>query len=121
MLGNYILGDDGVPVECRDILEWADWVSTHDRTLAKTKVGYKTVSTVFLSIDHRFGPGDPILWETIIFNHDGSASIYQERYSSQEDALKGHTKAVNSLLHRFNRYDEHDQAEIIPFDKDFKH
>lgn len=50
------------------------------------------VSTVFLCIDHSFGGGRPILWETMIFGgrHNGN----QWRYSSLEEAQQGHIEAV---------------------------
>lgn len=59
------------------------------------------VSTVFLGFNHApLGSGTPILWETMIFG--GQHSEYQERYTSHEDALAGHQRAlelVKSSLH----------------------
>lgn len=58
------------------------------------KIGDVRVSTVFLSMDHaRIGETTPVLWETMIFGgeHDG----YQERYTSHEDALAGHQRALD--------------------------
>jgi hypothetical protein len=54
--------------------------------------GGVNVSTVFLAIDHSFNGGTPVLFETMIFGgeHDG----YQERYTSFEEAVKGHEVAV---------------------------
>lgn len=57
-------------------------------------VGDIKVSTVFLCMDHAWiGEPGPVLWETMIFGgeHDG----YQERYTSHEDALAGHQRALN--------------------------
>lgn len=73
-------------------MEWAHWFETADRHVARDKIGRVSVSTVFLGLDHSFGGGTPILWETMIFGgeHDG----YQERYSSRADALRGHASAV---------------------------
>lgn len=50
------------------------------------------VSTVFLSLDHNWGDGPPILFETMIFGgeHDG----YQERYRTWEEAEEGHEIAL---------------------------
>ena len=50
------------------------------------------VSTVFLGIDHSFGEGPPILWETMIF--DGPHDQFQERYTSKEEAIAGHERAM---------------------------
>ena len=50
------------------------------------------VSTVFLSIDHAFGGGLPILFETMIFG--GPLDGYQWRYHVRVQAERGHQKAV---------------------------
>ncbi len=100
MTDRYILNDHGQPEQCHDIMLWAKWIESANRTVARTEVDGKMVSTVFLGLSHNFGiPGDPILWETMIFNHDGSTEEYQERYSSKEDAMLGHDRAVESLKH----------------------
>ena len=60
----------------------------------------KFVSTVFLGLDHGFSgrnkPGyKPVLWETMVFPDDESgADEYMERYTSYEDALEGHKRAL---------------------------
>lgn len=58
------------------------------------------VSTVFLGLDHNYGDGLPLLWETMIFN--GEHDQYQERYSSKEGALAGHQEAV-ALVRGFTK------------------
>lgn len=69
------------------------------------------VSTVFLGIDHRFWNTEdkPILWETMIFGgeHDG----YQERYTSHEDALAGHERALN-LVNNINKGGDMDSTSL---------
>lgn len=52
------------------------------------------VSTVFLGLDHSFptGTGTPILFETMIFG--GPYDQYQERYTTYQDALEGHKRAL---------------------------
>ena len=60
------------------------------------KIGNILVSTVFLCMDHNWWNSSsnvPVLWETMIFGgeHDG----YQERYTSHEDALLGHQRALD--------------------------
>ena len=91
MNGRYVLeGRTPKPVE--DLLEWARAFETVDRCVAKQFVGNARISTVFLGLDHNFGEGPPVLFETMIFNgpHDG----YQDRYSTWEEAEVGHSKAV---------------------------
>jgi len=51
------------------------------------------ISTVFLSLDHSWIPGPPILFETMIFG--GEYDGYQDRYSTWDEAEEGHRKVVN--------------------------
>src|SRR5262245_25848747 len=89
----WVLDDEGKPVPATDTIAWAKWFQTANRVVAQTHVKNILVSTVFLAIDHNFGCGGaPILWETMIFG--GEHSNFQQRYTSKEDALKGHRKAV---------------------------
>jgi hypothetical protein len=90
---NYIL-KDGVPVLEPDLLTWAKWFEDGDkRRVALTEIGDVRISTVFLGIDHSFGGGAPILFETMIF--EGEHDQYQERYHTLEEAMIGHEKAVS--------------------------
>ena len=91
----YILDKDGNPVTCEDAIEWAQWFERPEsrRVALDHPAPSIRVSTVFLGLDHSFAEGTaPILWETMIFGgpHDG----FQRRYSSKEEALEGHKKAV---------------------------
>lgn len=58
--------------------------------------GY-TVSTVWLGLDHNYGGGEPLIFETMIFGPDSMADLYAERYSSEAAALVGHRRAVEHL------------------------
>lgn len=66
MNGQYILIGQ-TPVACPDLLEWARWFEDADRRVFETHVGPYWVSTVFLGLDHSFGHGPPVLFETMIF------------------------------------------------------
>ncbi len=69
--GRYILhGKTAIP--CDNLFAWAQWFEAADRLVAKTEVGDVRISTVFLGLDHNFGEGDPLLFETMIFggSHD---------------------------------------------------
>jgi hypothetical protein len=78
--GHYILGGaDGItPVECRDLLVWAEWFEHFDRRVALTEITKDVhVSTVFLGLDHSYERflaraeweplPPPILFETMVF------------------------------------------------------
>lgn len=56
------------PRGCPDALEWARWFEKAGdaRVVARTSVGGREVSTVFLGVDHAFG-GPPMLFETMVF------------------------------------------------------
>jgi hypothetical protein len=88
----YVLGVDGEPLKIDDPRMWADWFETADRVVRVDQVGEVRVSTVFLALDHVFGGGRPLLWETMIFG--GVDDGYQQRYPSRADALIGHTDAI---------------------------
>lgn len=64
----------------------------------KTKIGKYTISTVDLGLDHSFGLGKPLYYETMIFNwendDDNIFENFQERYSTEEEAKIGHQMAV---------------------------
>jgi hypothetical protein len=92
---NYILNDAGDPVQELDILAWARWFQTADRTIARDELpGDVTVSTVFLGIDHNFGGGRPLLFETMVFG--GSLDQEQERYTTRQRALAGHARWLDA-------------------------
>jgi hypothetical protein len=89
----YTLDDAGEPVATRDVLAWARWMEKAERHVARDDVGFDVfVSTVFLGLDHSWGSGRPLLWETMIFG--GPEDGYQCRYSSRADAVTGHAAAV---------------------------
>ncbi len=87
----YIL--DGRAAKQASLMEWAQWFETADRNVAKTFISDNIyVSTVFLGINHQFGDGPPVLFETMIFG--GEHDQYQDRYETWEQAERGHEKAV---------------------------
>lgn len=90
---NYILDDAGNPVAEPDVLAWARWFQTADRTIGHTELnGGVVVSTVFMGLDRAFGAGPPLLFETMIFG--GPLDETQYRYSTRAAALSGHESAI---------------------------
>lgn len=101
---HYILDDDLQPLHV-PFIEWSLWFERHrhERILRQQYVGVYFVSTVFLGLDHAFGQGPPVLWETMVFDHrrggsrkwaDVEPANYTRRYTSLADALAGHAIAV---------------------------
>lgn len=91
MNGQYIL-EGKIPKKIDDLHEWAKSFESQNRTVAKTNIGEILISTVFLGLDHQYGEGDPLLFETMVFGIDDDE--YQERYSTWEQAEEGHNKAI---------------------------
>ena len=81
------------PVVEPDLLKWARWFETADRIVAQTHIGTRTVSTVFLGLDHQFGKGPPLLFETMVFT-DEKFEDFQERCSTWLEAEAQHRAAV---------------------------
>jgi hypothetical protein len=75
--------------------EWLRAWSTERNSVAKTTVGDADVSTVWLGLDHRFGAGPPLIFETMVFG--GEHDQGQWRYSTEEQALAGHERVVKAL------------------------
>ena len=93
--GKFILvGHD--PEPCTDLMKWAYWFETADRRVAhNSPLPNVSISTVFLGLDHQFGKGPPLIFETMIFGgkHDG----WTERCSTWDQAVAMHARAVNMV------------------------
>lgn len=92
MSKHYILeGRKAVPVE---MMTWATWLEANydSRNVAKTNISDGKVSTVFLGLDHSYGVGPPLLFETMVFggSHDGNT----ERCTTWEQAEAQHAAMV---------------------------
>lgn len=96
----FILNDDRTPVPInhhdRSAMDaWRQWMAQPDRgRVGRDWVGPAMVSTIFLSIDHAFGQGTPLLFETMIFWKGGPLNREQMRYSTYDEAEAGHRATV---------------------------
>lgn len=94
---------DGSP--CGDVMEWARDFEANDRHVGLTKVTDTarsvTVSTVFLGLDHSFGSGPPLIFETMTFE-DGSTDEDQDRYTTEDQARAGHAAMVAKVAATMN-------------------
>ena len=75
-------------------LEWARWFEKADRRVDATDIQEINVrvSTVFLGINHQWGTGPPLLFESMIFG--GDLDEEQERYLTWDEAIEGHANMV---------------------------
>jgi hypothetical protein len=96
---------DRQPVECTDLLKWADWYENNeDRSVAVTGVGPYVVSTVFLGLNHNFNfrlEGPPILFETMVFS-DGESCGEMDRCSTWAEAEQMHKRMVQRMEAKHN-------------------
>lgn len=114
---HYILDEEGNPVSA-DFMTWVTWFEDSCRDFDKTKrrvamtsIGQYKVSTVFLGLDHSFGKGPPILWETMVFNkkskgkkwnREDGASVEMTRCSgSREQAEAMHDRMVKLVKEKY--------------------
>ena len=96
-MSNFYILDGKTPIPC-DLIEWAKWIETADRTVKKTNIGEARVSTVFLGLDYSYGiPGEwlPILFETMVFGGTMDRAI--TRYCSWEEAEEGRKVMVERV------------------------
>jgi hypothetical protein len=85
----------GTPISLE---RWAALMGRQDRHVGLTDLGaLGRVSTVWLGLNHAWGDGPPLIFETMIFG--GPMDQYQERYSTEEQAAIGHGFAVQALMY----------------------
>ena len=109
-LGKYII-EDGLVVQCDDLMKWAEFIEFDREKYHKVdRIAGLMLSTVFLGLDHAFGGGEPVLWETMLFNEDertttklfGREHTYSPeidcwRFSFMEEAYEFHANKVTEL------------------------
>jgi hypothetical protein len=97
-----------VPTPCSDLMRWAQWMETADRTVARTQLlgGEVLVSTIFLGLDHSFrDKGRPVLFETMVFTSD-NADLDMWRYATWDEAEAGHAKMVTMMEQRISQAED---------------
>jgi hypothetical protein len=93
----YALNDDKSVTPIADAMKWA--TAFEDRE--KRRVGLDelddgtVISTVFLGLNHAWGEGPPLIFETMAFPEGGDEALCW-RYSTYEQAERGHRFAVET-------------------------
>ena len=85
---------DGVPVVAPDLTTWARSLKSNQMVGLDT-IDDQVVSTIFLTVDHSFGVGPPLLYETMIFG--GEHDLFCARYSTRDEAAAGHQRVSDAL------------------------
>jgi hypothetical protein len=77
---------DGRPI---DLMAWAAKFEDRDYKIVRqdNRDDFK-VSTVWLGSDHRWGPGAPLIFETMVFGGENDQAQY--RYCTEAAARSGH-------------------------------
>jgi hypothetical protein len=101
--GHWILDENHNAVEV-GLGDWAQWVESMgaNRVVRQEHMQSFFVSTMFLGLDHRFGPGSPILFETMVFAKTPTgvvdySGLYMDRYETYAQALEGHERAIEKI------------------------
>ena len=107
--GHYYLdpeiGEGRVPMPCDDVIEWATRFenSLESRQVGSDIVGTILLSTVFLGLDHQFGDGPPMLFETMAFDESDKQTVTMGDQSFHFTA---------DIPHIFDRYSTWEEAEL---------
>lgn len=127
--GMYYILDAQHQVHPAALLEWAQWLEAQRvepggglaRVADTLLPGRFRVSTIFMGLDHRFGVGPPLLFETMAFYPTGrcwrdqwftllgrrqrlrrrgqrlTRELLQQRWTSWDAAAAGHARAVQAV------------------------
>lgn len=95
-LKHYILDEAHTPV-VTDLTTWAVWMRDATRWRVKSEeVQGAHLSTIFLGLDHRYGAGPPLLFETMVLG--GPLDQEQERCSTWAEAEAQHEAMKQRIL-----------------------
>jgi len=102
-MGEYYRLNDDHSVTPIDMWEWGEDMKKRRADfdpwrVARTDLENRYwVSTVFLGLDHNYGDGPPLLFETMVFQGDGFVDEYCERCSTWDEAVVMHAEVVEKF------------------------
>lgn len=88
---------------------WCKLMNDRDYSIVEqTMVGHFKVSTVWIGLDHSFGDGPPLIFETMVFDHSKKVPVLgrlihpsvdgmQERYGTEAEAREGHANMLGHV------------------------
>jgi hypothetical protein len=78
------------------LMEWAKSFETDKRRVAETTLlNGRLVSTVWMGLNHQFGNGPPLIFETMVFgSKEDMRDLDCDRYSTEAEAIAGHARMV---------------------------
>lgn len=91
----YYILDGHEPQPCDDLLAWGQFMADLDaRIVEKSGFDGYHVSTVFLGLDHGLTPSRPVLFETLIFDDEGTpVDGTMRRAATWAEAQQNHDRA----------------------------
>jgi hypothetical protein len=95
----YKLDKNNKVIPC-SLMEWAkfleDGKNTRRKIVKQSEINDKWISTVFIGLDHQWMEDGPLhIFETMVFDSKKCGKdIYLDRYSTWNEALLGHEKAI---------------------------
>jgi hypothetical protein len=85
-------GVNGEPITLE---QWGEIMEDVEQKVVKQdRVNGLLVSTVWLGMNHNFGEGEPLIYETMVFPEGSWEEMYMERYTTREQAIAGHEVAL---------------------------
>lgn len=84
---------DGQPMSLEAWAAMLNDIDTRQLALDELPNGQR-VSTVWLGLDHSFGNGPPLIFETMVFGGRYPRDLDGERYATRDEALSGHARIV---------------------------
>ena len=97
MSGYYVLDEKNQPKPAT-VEEFGRFMTEHQirKVVGRTELpdGVQ-VSTVFLGLDHAWGGGAPLLFETLIF--DGQYDGHMWRWHTRDQAVTGHLAVLDAI------------------------
>jgi hypothetical protein len=103
---------DGLPIS---MYSWGLLMENLTYRVVKQEelVDRRWVSTVWLGIDHSFGGKKKLLFETMVFDHEGGNDILEcYRWSTLAEAQRGHAETVEEL--NKHPYQRHHRRKLEP-------
>jgi hypothetical protein len=95
----YLLKDKEV-IACNE-KEYDEWRKSLEYVwhIGDDTINNYRVSTIFMGRGHNFWGGPPLVFETMVFGHNKEI-LEQERYSTYEEAEKGHKEMIEKYLNK---------------------
>ena len=117
----YILDENGEPMKLDGdlmdvVFKYGMWTQNNEVHIFDDTIDGIRVSTVFLGVDHNFGRGPAVLFETMVFG--GDYNHYCCRYCNRLQAKAGHDQALSMVREGLYGLSEPDLESLEYGDKD---